>query len=322
MTTALAFQSQVQHLLPFVEERMRSQTDGYHPVLKDALDQLLDSGGKRVRPTVVLLASALFDVDRQLSIDLAAAVELLHTATLVHDDLIDNSQMRRGKPTLNATWSTSATILTGDFLFSQAAWLGAQVGSAEVMRMFAATLSTIVNGEITQIFERNSLTDRDVYMKRIFAKTASMFELAARAAVVLVDESHQYGEALRAYGYGVGMAFQMVDDILDFSSDVQSMGKPTASDLRLGLITLPALYYLEANAADPRLQNLQGGAVLVEDEMEQLIKDIRASEAMAASKQEARQLVADAIAALQELPDRPERAALADLAEYVVERLH
>ncbi|MEX2144062.1 MAG: polyprenyl synthetase family protein [Anaerolineales bacterium] len=322
MTTALAFQSPVQHLLPSVEQRMRSQTEGYHPVLKDALDQLLDSGGKRVRPTVVLLACAMLNVDRQLSIDLAATVELLHTATLVHDDLIDNSQMRRGKPTLNATWSTSATILTGDFLFSQAAWLGAQVGSAEVMRMFAATLSTIVNGEITQIFERNSLTDRDAYMKRIFAKTASMFELASKAAVVLDGRKQQYGEPLRAYGYGIGMAFQMVDDILDFSSDTASLGKPTASDLRLGLITLPTLHYLEANKADVRLAQLQNGSKLLETEMETLIEDIRSSGAIQASKQEARQQVADAIAALEVLPETSERTAMAELAEYVVERLH
>ena len=320
--TTLAFQNQVQHLLPFVEQRMRAQTEHYHPVLKDALDQLLDSGGKRVRPTVVLLASGMFNVDRELSIDLAAAVEMLHTATLVHDDLIDNSKMRRGKPTLNATWSTSATILTGDFLFSQAAWLGAQVGSAEVMRMFAATLSTIVNGEITQIFERNSTTDREVYMKRIFAKTASMFELSARAAAVLLGKKEEYGEPLRAYGYGVGMAFQMVDDILDFSSDAESLGKPTASDLRLGLITLPALYYLEANPGDPRLHQLQNGTKLPEEEMASLIADIRASGAIQASKQEAHEQVANAIAALRDLPDTPERVGLAELADYVVDRLH
>lgn len=320
--TALAFQTPVQELLGDVEARMRAQAEGYHPILKEALNQLLDSGGKRVRPTVVLLASSMLGVERQLSIDLAAAVEMLHTATLVHDDLIDESQMRRGRPTLNATWNTPATILTGDFLFSQAAWLGAQVGSAEVMRMFASTLSTIVNGEITQIFERNSLTNRQAYMNRIYAKTASMFELAAKAAVVLVGKKREYGEPLRAYGYGVGMAFQMVDDILDFSSDAEHLGKPAASDLRLGLITLPPLYYLEANPDDPRLKQLQKGNKLPEEDLAALIDDIRASSAIQSAKREARQLVDDAIAALESLPNTPERAALAEMAEYVVERLH
>lgn len=320
--TTLAFQTQVQDLLPEVEARMRVQTEGYHPILKEALDQLLDSGGKRVRPTVVLLVSAMLGVEKQLSIDLAAAVELLHTATLVHDDLIDGADVRRGKPTLNATWSAAPTILTGDFLFSQAAWLGAQVGSTEVMRMFASTLSTIVNGEITQIFERNALTDREAYMQRIYAKTASMFELAARAPAFLVGKKEQFGESLRSYGYSIGMAFQMVDDILDFSSDEAVMGKPVASDLRLGLITLPTLYYLEANPADDRLLKLQHGDKLPEPEMNALVTDIRESGALSSSKEEAYQLIKDAQAALTDLPNVSEHIALVDLAEYVVERLH
>lgn len=320
--TTLAFQTKVQDLLPEVEARMRVQTEGYHSILKEALDQLLDSGGKRVRPTVVLLVSAMLGVEKELSIDLAAAVELLHTATLVHDDLIDGADLRRGKPTLNATWSAAPTILTGDFLFSQAAWLGAQVGSTEVMRMFANTLSTIVNGEITQIFERNSLTNREVYMQRIYAKTASMFELAARAPAHLVGMKEQYGEPLRRYGYCIGMAFQMVDDILDFSSQEIVMGKPVANDLRIGLVTLPALYFLEENPSDQRLRQLQNGDRLPEPDMEGLIADIRASAAIPASKQEADQLIRDAGQALEELPDLPERTALVDLAEYVVERLH
>jgi geranylgeranyl pyrophosphate synthase len=320
--TTLAFQAQVQDLLPEVETRMRVQTEGYHPILKEALDLLLESGGKRVRPTVVLLVSAMLGVERQLSIDLAAAVELLHTATLVHDDLIDGADMRRGKPTLNATWNAAPTILTGDFLFSQAAWLGAQVGSTEVMRMFASTLSTIVNGEITQIFERNALTNRELYMQRIYAKTASMFELAARAPAFLVGKKAQYGEALRRYGYCIGMAFQMVDDILDFSSQEAVMGKPVASDLRLGLVTLPALYYLESNSGDQRLQKLQNGDKLPEPEMDALVADIRASGALSASNEEAYKLIREANASLDELPNVPEKLALIELAEYVVERLH
>lgn len=320
--TTLTFQTQVQDLLPDVEERMRSQSAGYHPILKDALNQLLDAGGKRVRPTVVLLVSSLLGVEKQLSIDLAAAVELLHTATLVHDDLIDSSTLRRGKPTLNSTLSTPATILTGDFLFSQAAWLGAQVDSPEVMRMFANTLSTIVNGEIVQIFERNALTDREAYIQRIYAKTASMFELAARAPAFLVGKKTEYGEPLRAYGYGIGMAFQMVDDILDFSSDTARMGKPVASDLRLGLITLPTLYFLEAQPGDERLKKLQHGQKLPDADIEELVDEIRTSGAMKAAHDEANRQVADAQAALQLLPSGSERDALADLADYVVERLH
>ncbi|MCL5429585.1 MAG: polyprenyl synthetase family protein [Chloroflexi bacterium] len=320
--TTLAFSTQVQDLMPEVEARMRGQTDGYHPSLKKALDQLLDSGGKRVRPTVVLLVSSMLGVDKEDSLNLAAAVELLHTATLVHDDLIDGSTLRRGSPTLNSTWNAPATILAGDFLFSQAASLGARVDSTEVMRMFAGTLSTIVNGEIAQIFERNSVTHREDYNQRIYAKTATMFEMAARAPAYLVGVEDQYSEALRVYGYSVGMAFQIVDDVLDFSSDTKTLGKPVASDLRIGLLTLPAICYLESHPDDARLKQFQSGYQLDPPIMEDLVQDIRKSGAVEQARAEADQLVQGAVNSLDQFPLSPEREALADLANYVVERLH
>ncbi|MGH2582191.1 MAG: polyprenyl synthetase family protein [Anaerolineales bacterium] len=318
----LAFQSRVQELLPDVEARMRDQVRGYHPILESALDQLLSSGGKRVRPTVSLLTSSMFGVDHEIRINLAAAVELLHTATLVHDDLIDGATLRRGTPTLNAELGDSATILTGDFLFSQAAWLGSQVKSVEVMALFAKTLSTIVNGEVVQIFERNAVVNREEYYQRIYAKTASMFELAAAAPAYIVHHEEVYFEPLRSYGYGIGMAFQMVDDILDFSSTAKSMGKPVASDLRLGLVTLPALIYFEANPASHELKMMQEGERLQEDDIESLIEEIRMAGAVERSHDEANRQIKNALQSLDELPDRPERKALAELAEYVVERLN
>jgi geranylgeranyl pyrophosphate synthase len=320
--TTLEFQTQIQSLLPQVEERMRAQAEGYHPLIHSALDQLLSSGGKRVRPTVILLVCGMLGVNENDAINLGASVELLHTATLVHDDLIDGATTRRGTPTLNATIKAPATILAGDFLFSQAAWLGAQVESNEVMRMFARTLSTIVNGEIVQIFARNAITTRADYDKRIYAKTASMFELAASAPAHLVAEGDRYFEPLRTYGKSIGMAFQMVDDILDFSSDAATLGKPVASDLRLGLVTLPSLIYLEANPNDARLTTLQNGETLDEATMESLLADIRSGGAMQQAHDEAEAQIQTALDALSKLPASPEREALADLASYVVERLH
>lgn len=315
------FHTQVQALLPEVEERMRSLADGYQPELGNALQQLLSSGGKRVRPTVALLVSGMLGVEHRLSITLAAAVEVLHTATLVHDDLIDGATLRRGNPTLNAKWNSAATILAGDFLFAQAAWLGAQVESVDVMQMFAKTLSTIVDGEIKQIFTRHTFPTRAEYNQRIYSKTASMFELAAKSPAYLVGQVQQYGEALRSYGYGIGIAFQMVDDILDFSSDAETLGKPVASDLRLGLITLPTLLYAETNPKDNRLAKLHQGEDLDEAAMEALLADIRNSGAVQRSRDEAENYVQNALAALEKLPACPERYALADLADYVVERL-
>jgi len=318
----LDFHTQVQPLMPAVEERMRSLADGYYPELGAALQQLLGSGGKRVRPTVALLVSGMLGVDRELSITLAAAVELLHTATLVHDDLIDGATLRRGSPTLNAKWNSAATILAGDFLFSQAAWLGAQVESVEVMQMFAKTLSIIVDGEIRQIFNRNTFPTRAEYNQRIYAKTASMFELAAKAPAHLVNKEKQYGETLRSYGYSIGMAFQIVDDILDFSSDVKTMGKPVGSDLRLGLVTLPTLLYIESQPADKRIHQLQQGELLDEAVMDALLADIRSSGAVPRAHDEAESYAQTALTDLEKLPACAERDGLADLAAYVVERLH
>ena len=317
----VGFQSQVQELLPEVEARMRSLADGYQPELGNALHQLLDAGGKRVRPTLALLVAGMLNVPHDLSITLAAAVEVLHTATLVHDDLIDGAMLRRGNPTLNAKWNSAATILAGDFLFSQAAWLGAQVGSVEVMQMFAKTLSVIVDGEIKQIFTRHNFPSRSEYKQGIYAKTASMFELAANSPAYLMNVVDEYGERLRAYGYGVGMAFQTVDDILDFSSDTQTLGKPVASDLRIGLITLPTLLFAEMNPKDSRVLKLKRGEHLEDAEVEALLGGIRGSGAVQRAHDEAGLFVSNALDALDHLPACPERYALAELANYVTERL-
>ncbi|MCW5873638.1 MAG: polyprenyl synthetase family protein [Anaerolineales bacterium] len=320
--TMLDFHAQVQAQLPEVEERMRRVADGYHPELAYALEQLLNSGGKRVRPTVTLLVAGMLNAPHQHAVTVAAAVEMLHTATLVHDDLIDGATLRRGEPTLNALWNSAATILAGDFLFSQAAWLGSQAESVEVMQMFAKTLSIIVNGEVNQLFTRNTFPTREEYNQRIYAKTASMFELAAKAPAHLAGVFPQYGELLNTYGNSVGMAFQVVDDVLDFSSDESTLGKPAASDLRHGLFTLPTLYYLESKPNDERMQVLLAGEVLEDEQMELLISDIRQSGAVQQAHEEAHRYVRLAQEALLPMPACAERDALGELAEYVVQRLH
>jgi geranylgeranyl pyrophosphate synthase len=320
--TTLDFHTQVQTQLPEVEERMLRVAEGYHPELGHALQQLLNSGGKRVRPTVTLLVAGMLNAPHVQSVTVAAAVEMLHTATLVHDDLIDGATLRRGEPTLNAMWDSPATILAGDFLFSQAAYLGAQAESIEVMQMFAKTLSIIVNGEVNQIFTRNTFPTRAEYDQRIYAKTASMFELAAKAPAHLANVFDRYGETLNTYGNSIGMAFQMVDDILDFSSDAQTMGKPVASDLRHGLVTLPTLYFLDIKPQDHRVEALLRGDAIDESAITALIADIRDSGALQRSHDEAERYAQLALDALQDLPAGPERDGLADLAEYTVERLH
>ena len=187
------FLTLVQDDLQRVEDLMRRQGDGRQPQLEEALKHLLSSGGKRVRPGLALLMGGLLGADRDRLVTLAAAIELLHTATLVHDDLIDGSILRRGIATLNSQWSPAATVLTGDFIFSRAATLAAETNSIVLMHMFAETLTTIVSGELTQMFTIRGLSNREDYEKRIFAKTASLFELATTASALLspVDESRR-----------------------------------------------------------------------------------------------------------------------------------
>lgn len=299
---------------------MRDVTNGHHPDLSAALDHLLSSGGKRVRPAVALLTGEMLKADRDKLISLAASIELLHTATLVHDDLIDGALLRRGIPTLNAEWTPGATVLTGDFIFACAAKLAAETDSVELMYQFAETLSTIVNGEITQMFSRDFAYHQDEYLDRIYAKTGSLFVLATTAPSILSPMRDSTYDTAREFGYGIGMAFQITDDILDFTGKQSSVGKPVANDLRQGLLTLPAIFYRELNPGDPRIRDIMDGKGLKEEDLNQLVSDIQESSAIERSVDQARIFINHALDALDSLPHSPEHEALESLSMYVVDR--
>ena len=309
----------VQDGIRLVEARMYAQADQHHPDLKTALYYLLKAGGKRIRPTLTLLTGDMLHGDRQQLVVLAAAIELLHTATLVHDDLIDGALLRRGNPTLNARWSPAATVLTGDFLFAQAAKLAAEAGSQEAMLLFSETLNTIVNGEITQLFSSHGLTNREDYYRRIKAKTASLFRASMAVAALVCPVGEEIIEAVSQYGHEVGMAFQIVDDVLDFTGNQETVGKPVASDLRQGLITLPSLYYLETNPEDKDLAKLMSG-LSSDERVEKLVGSICQSGAIHKALDEASGFAERAIDALSILPENPEHRALEELAYYIVKR--
>jgi geranylgeranyl pyrophosphate synthase len=303
-----------------VEARMQTRFDQHHRNLASAMEHLLSSGGKRVRPALVLLTGAMLGADREQAITMAAAIELLHTATLVHDDLIDGSLLRRGVPTLNAQWTPAATVLTGDYVFARAAHLAAQTGSLSVMEAFARTLMTIVNGEITQLFQSDSGDLRKDYLDRIYAKTASLFELATEGAALLSESDGETTAAMKAYGYNLGIAFQIVDDVLDFVGEPDRVGKPVASDLRQGLITLPTLCYLDLHPGARRQVTSLRQQSPPEDEIEKLIHAIRDSEAVNLALDEARDYVATAEGLLGRMPDGAERDALYELGRYLLHR--
>ena len=312
-----------------VELKMREPVHADYPQLTTVLDHLLDSGGKRLRPALALLAGSLYPTERKKLVSLAASVEMLHTATLVHDDLIDGALVRRGRTTLNARWNSGATVLTGDYLFARSAALAAETDNVRVMAIFADTLMTICAGELRQIFDRRDLPCVDSleawgtalarYDERIRAKTASLFAAATEAAAVLSSAPEVQVIALRDYGQLLGSAFQIIDDVLDFQGDAQVVGKPLGSDLREGIVTLPVLYYLRENPDDKRV-----GAVVCDGGDDDLVRDvvsaIRDSEALVQAMRRARDLVLQSQAALMPLPEGEIRSVLHDLADYTVSR--
>jgi geranylgeranyl pyrophosphate synthase len=319
--SSTTFFTSVQDQLQFVEQRIREQAgEEHHPDLRSALEHLLAAGGKRIRPTLGLLVGNMLGAPEEKLITLGASVELLHTATLVHDDLIDGALLRRGMPTLNARWSPAATVLTGDFLFARAAKLAAETDYLPLMKLFADTLATIVNGELTQMFSARGVIDRENYYSRIYAKTGSLFEMSSLAACMVATDDEDMRSSMKSFGYEVGMAFQIVDDILDFTGEQSAVGKPIGSDLLNGLVTLPAIYYAEEHPTDEDVLSLPGGGWKDTDRVQRIVDNIRRNAAVEKAMDEARQSVERALRALDEAPAVPERDALENLAKFIVDR--
>jgi geranylgeranyl pyrophosphate synthase len=316
----VAFLSPVQAQLQLVEERLHAQAADRHPDLRAALEQILAAGGKRIRPTLGLLVGYMLGGPEDKLITLGAAVELLHTATLVHDDLIDGSLLRRGMPTLNARWSPAATVLTGDFLFARAAKLAAETDHMPLMNLFAETLAVIVNGELNQMMSGRGVVNREGYYQRIYAKTASLFEMTSRAAAMISPAGEDTVQAMREFGYEIGMAFQIVDDILDYTGEQTAMGKPIGSDLLSGLITLPAIYYAEAWPLDEDVKSIQEGGWANQERMARLVASIRRTDAVKAAMDEANQHIENALSILDRFDPGAEREALENLAKFIVDR--
>lgn len=315
----VGFLNYLEDKLVKVDQKMVSYSSGYHPDLMAAMEHLMAAGGKRIRPIITLLIGGLLGAEEEKLISLGAAVELLHTATLVHDDLIDGALLRRGNPTLNSHWSPAATVLTGDYIFSQAARLAAEIGSTEAMSIFAETLSIIVNGEISQLFGKSKLPSREDYYFRIYEKTGSLFALSARTAAMVSPADRKYMAPAETYGKELGKAFQIVDDVLDYTGDQALVGKPIGSDLRGGIPTLPAIYYYEQHPEDETLLACLDGSASEED-IDDLIERINESGAIEKSLAEASQCVEKAVQSLESFPDGKEKESLEKLGPFLLDR--
>ncbi len=314
------FINPVQEHLQDVEDRMRSCFNGNATGLISLLDQLISLGGKRLRPTVTLLMGKMLGADLDQLLDLAAAIEMLHTATLIHDDLVDDAPLRRGEKTINASLPPVASVLAGDLVFAIAANLAAATKSVSVMEIFAETLATMVNGEIKNLFDDQPAYDKDMYFQWIYAKTASMFELATGAAAILSAADADAVKAARQFGRDIGMAFQIVDDVLDFTGSPHDIGKPVGNDLRQGMLTLPTLNYLEIHPEDPDLRSVINRNGHDEENLNRLIAAINASDAVDQSMHEAERFVQSGLQLLADFPDSAERRALEDLAKFILTR--
>jgi geranylgeranyl pyrophosphate synthase len=318
---ALSIFQPIRGELELVEERLRQAVEVEHSFLKPILSYLLDSGGKRVRPALVILASKSHHSELDKAVSLGASVELLHTATLVHDDLLDGSLLRRGNPTLNMSLSIQAVILVGDYLFARAAELAAATESVPIVSIFARTLMTICSGELTQVFNRGSrCRTREDYYQSIYSKTASLFAASTEAGGLLSGTQASTVEALRAYGYHLGMAFQILDDILDFVGSEKELGKPIGSDLRQGTVTLPLLLFLEMHPEVDLLSSIFEEPQGREERIQTLIDMVANSTAIESAREEAERFTAESKRAIQHLPDNEYRQVMLDLADYLSER--
>jgi geranylgeranyl pyrophosphate synthase len=250
----------------------------------------------------------------------AAAIELLHTASLVHDDLVDNASLRRGSPTLNKYWGGGTTVLIGDYLLARSAWLATHTRKLRLIERFSDTLVIIVEGELREIFKTSSIFSRDDYNRRIYAKTASLFAVSAEAGAMLSAAPDEQIQVLRDYGHSIGMAFQIIDDVLDFTGKEGVVGKTLGNDLRQNVVTLPLIYWHEANPQDDRAERVLNQDSEREKLLAAIVSEVSQSPAIAASLAEAAQYIEKAKALLDHLPPNDVKTLLCEVADFVIQR--
>jgi octaprenyl-diphosphate synthase len=300
-------------------ERMQSKV----ALIPELAGHLIAGGGKRMRPMLTLASASLLGYPGTRHHKLAAAVEFIHTATLLHDDVVDGSGMRRGKRTANLIWGNPASVLVGDFLFSRAFELMVEDGSLKVLRILSHASAVIAEGEVNQLTAQRQIdTDEDHYLEIISAKTAALFAAACRVSPVVAEASEDAELALECYGKNLGIAFQLSDDVIDYASDTETMGKGVGDDFRDGKMTLPViLAYARGNEDDRAFwRSAIGGARVSDDDLAHAIDLLRHTNALADTIERARQYGRRAIDALAMFPLSKAKSALTEAAEFAVAR--
>jgi len=316
----------IQPELERVEQVLASVAAVDHPLLSSILGEVLRAGGKRLRPALALLVGKLHRYDAERLVRLAAATELLHTATLLHDDVVDQSALRRGRPALYTEVGNKAAVLVGDYMYAKSAYFATATGSLRVMELFADSVMVVCQGQIDESQRRDGgYAERppEAYYATISSKTAALFVLACDAAAELSGASATAAAALHRYGERLGLAFQVVDDVLDVTGDEQQLGKAVGGDLRQRLVTLPVIYAREvvpASLLDAVYAPGHDGEAPPEAAVQSLLVAIRESTAPDRCYADAQALVEAARRELALVPAGPARDALYDLAGYVVAR--
>ena len=310
----------VQDGLARVDDRLRSLAETETSPVQPLLQYVTDAGGKRVRSAITLLAAQFHPHDEERPIIMASAVELLHLATLIHDDTVDNSPLRRGRATVSNTWSPHVAVLFGDYVFATSATFVCDTNNIWVIRRFSETIMELASGQLMEYFTSFDASQaRDIYQDRIYRKTASLFCTASESGAVLGEAPENEVQALRDYGYNIGMAFQVRDDLLDFQGDPLNLGKPVGSDLLNGVLTLPTIMLMERYPNDDLVQSLFQDREN-DTKLQKVVEVINDSTILSDCEQVVQDYSHKACQALQNLPDCAPKQSLLELADYITTR--
>ncbi len=312
-------QSDMQEVDQVIHQRLSSDV----ALINQLSHYIVSSGGKRLRPLLAVLSAKVFDYKGDLHHLLAAIIEFIHTATLLHDDVVDESDLRRGNETANALFGNAASVLVGDFLYSRAFEMMVDVDDMRVMQILATTTNVIAEGEVMQLMNvHDADTTEERYMEVIYCKTARLFEAATQLGAILCNQSEKDVQAMAAYGRYLGTAFQLIDDVMDYSSNSEEMGKNVGDDLAEGKPTLPLIYAMQKGSAKQvaliKLAIEEGGY----DKIDQVQAIIQDTGALTYTEDVAQEQAQRAIDALTGLPDSEYKAMLEDIARLSVHRSH
>ncbi|MBP2077856.1 heptaprenyl diphosphate synthase component II [Oceanobacillus polygoni] len=308
--------------LDLIESALHQSIQAEHPVLRNASVALLDAGGKRIRPVFVLLAGQIGNYDIERIQKIAVSLELIHMATLVHDDVIDEAELRRGKPTIKSVYGNRVAMYTGDYILARALEVVTSIKDAQVHQLLSKTLVEVSIGEIEQIkdkFKWNQ-TLRD-YLRRIKRKTALLIATSCKLGAIASGLSERDAGKLYRYGYYIGMSYQIIDDILDFTSSAKELGKPAGNDLLQGNITLPVLYAMKDQSFNELLKiTFKNPNAVGEQDMRQIISELKKTKAIRQAYEMSDLYLDKALKSLDSLPASRAKQTLQDIAKYIGKR--